>query len=283
MRSPAVFLDRDGTIIENRPYLSDPDGVRILPGAAESIRQFADAGYLVVLVSNQSGVARGLFTEDQLSKVHARVESLLGNEGVSLDASYYCPYLDGPEAKVDAYRQESELRKPRPGMLLQAAQELNIDLSRSWMIGDSAGDIEAGARAGCLTVLVNPPHGGAELNGFRPSIVVSSLKEAAARILRESGETSVGEKTSASMADRSLRMLERMSGELERMTRPRKQRDFSVLLLVATFLQVLAVMAGLWAAAAMFDGAKESTTARFAMACFLQVSAIGAWVVDRFR
>lgn len=283
MRSPAVFLDRDGTIIENRPYLSDPDGVRILPGAAESIRQFADAGYLVVLVSNQSGVARGLFTEDQLSKVHARVESLLGNEGVSLDASYYCPYLDGPEAKVDAYRQDSELRKPRPGMLLQAAQELDIDLSRSWMIGDSAGDVEAGARAGCLTVLVSPPHGGAELNGFRPSIVVSSLKEAAARILRESGETSVGEKTSVSMADRSLRMLERMSGELERMTRPRKQRDFSVLLLVATFLQVLAVMAGLWAAAAMFDGAKESTTARFAMACFLQVSAIGAWVVDRFR
>ncbi len=283
MRSPAVFLDRDGTIIENRPYLSDPDGVRILPGAAESIRQFADAGYLVVLVSNQSGVARGLFTEDQLSKVHARVESLLGNEGVSLDASYYCPYLDGPEAKVDAYRQDSELRKPRPGMLLQAAEELNIDLSRSWMIGDSAGDVEAGARAGCLTVLVNPPHGGAELNGFRPSIVVSSLKEAAARILRESGETLVGEKTSVSMADRSLRMLERMSGELERMTRPRKQRDFSVLLLVATFLQVLAVMAGLWAAAAMFDGAKESTTARFAMACFLQVSAIGAWVVDRFR
>ncbi|GAG06725.1 unnamed protein product, partial [marine sediment metagenome] len=158
MKQTVVFLDRDGTIVEDLGYIDDPDRVRLLPGAAEAIRRFADMGYLVVLVSNQSGVARGLFDEAALSRVHARLEELLEADGAGLDGTYYCPYLDGPAAKVDAYRRDSDLRKPRPGMLLQAAGDLSVDLSGSWMIGDSPTDVEAGVGAGCRTVFIN--HGG---------------------------------------------------------------------------------------------------------------------------
>jgi len=154
MKHKAVFLDRDGTLIEDRGYLGDPEEVHLLPGAAEALCRFAEAGHKIIIISNQSGIARGLFDETDLDEVHARMEELLAAEGAAIDGAYYCPYLDGPEAKVKRYRRDSELRKPKPGMLLQAARELNIDLKRSWMIGDSPRDVEAGTRAGCKTVLL---------------------------------------------------------------------------------------------------------------------------------
>lgn len=155
MKHKAVFLDRDGTLIEDRGYLGDPDEVQLLPGAAEALCRFAEAGHKVIIISNQSGIARGLFDETDLDEVHARMEQLLAAEGAAIDGAYYCPYLDGSEAKVKRYRRDSELRKPKPGMLLQAARELNIDLKRSWMIGDSPRDVEAGDRAGCKTVFLS--------------------------------------------------------------------------------------------------------------------------------
>ncbi len=179
MKATAVFLDRDGTIIEAHGYINDPNQVRLIPGAADAIRRLSEAGHLVVLISNQSGVARGLLDEETLSRVHGRLEELLREEGVSLDGSYYCPYLDGPEAKVDAYRRDSELRKPKPGMLLQAARELNIDLSRSWVIGDSPCDVEAGLRAGCRTILIDRDGSGGINGGVTATHTVSSLYEAA--------------------------------------------------------------------------------------------------------
>lgn len=177
MKAPAVFLDRDGTLIEDRRYIRDPDDVVLIPGAAEAVARFARAGFRVILVSNQSGLARGLFNEDQLARVHARFEALLESGGARLDGAYYCPYLNGREAIVERYRRDSDLRKPRPGMLLQAAQELELDLSRSWMIGDSPNDILAGRSAGCRTILLNT-------NGHPPEaaegdFVVRSLPEAA--------------------------------------------------------------------------------------------------------
>ncbi len=179
MKAKAVFLDRDGTIIEAHGYVNDPNQVRLIPGAADAIRSLSQAGYLVVLISNQAGVARGLLDEETLSRVHGRLEALLRAEGVSLDGAYYCPYLDGPEATVEAYRRDSELRKPKPGMLLQAARELSIDLSRSWMIGDSPRDVEAGLRAGCRTIWIDRGRSGRVNGSVSATHTVSSLYEAA--------------------------------------------------------------------------------------------------------
>jgi len=154
MSRTAVFLDRDGTIIEDAGYIGDPRQARLIPDAAEAIRRFRQAGCLVVIVSNQSGVARGFFDEAAMNNVQAHVESLLAEQGAGVDRTYFCPYLDGPEATVFAYRRDSELRKPRPGMLLLAAKELDIDLTRSWMIGNSPTDVQAGINAGCRTILL---------------------------------------------------------------------------------------------------------------------------------
>lgn len=152
MSTRAVFLDRDGTIIEDTGYVDDPDKVKLLPRAGEAIARLNRAGYLVVIISNQSGVARGIFDEDMLSSVHQRMEALLAPLGATIDGAYYCPYLDGPEATVPGYRRDSALRKPKPGMLLQAAEEMNIDLKASWMVGNSKRDVQAGKRADCRTI-----------------------------------------------------------------------------------------------------------------------------------
>ena len=181
MKDAAVFLDRDGTLIEDSGYIDDPDKVRLLPGAAEAIRRFHAAGFRVVVASNQSGVARGFFTEKTLLAVHERMEDLLKRAGAPLDAAYYCPFLDGDEATVDAYRKDSPMRKPKPGMLLQAAKDLDLDLHRSWMIGDAARDIEAGASAGCQTVLIERD-GASEPIIAEPSLRVPNIIEAANQI-----------------------------------------------------------------------------------------------------
>lgn len=151
----AVFLDRDQTLIEDPGYINHPSQVRLLPGVAQALIQLKKLGYLLVVVSNQSGVARGLVTEEVLQQIHHRLKKLLADEGAFLDAIYYCPFH--PEGVIPQYRCESDLRKPNPGMLLKAAQELAIDLSCSWMIGDSFRDIEAGLRAGCKTILIESP------------------------------------------------------------------------------------------------------------------------------
>lgn len=151
--SKAVFLDRDKTLIFDPGYLADPAGVRLLPNAARGLGRLAEAGYKLIVVTNQSGIARGLLTEDALAAVHAELHRQLAAEGVRLDAIYFCPFH--PEATIDRYRLDSDDRKPGPGMLLRAAGELRLDLPRSWMIGDSDRDILAGRRAGCRTILIN--------------------------------------------------------------------------------------------------------------------------------
>lgn len=151
---PAVFLDRDGTIIHDPGYLGDPAKVRLITGAAEAMARLRAAGYPLVVVSNQSGVARGLLTEADVESVNRRMNELLRSSGAEVERVYHCPYLPGEEAVVEAYRRDSELRKPHPGMLLLAARELGIDLRRSWMIGDSERDVEAGRAAGCRSILL---------------------------------------------------------------------------------------------------------------------------------
>lgn len=150
--TPAIFLDRDGTVVRNVPFNADPDKVELMPGAARALRSLWSAGYRLFLASNQSGLARGLFTERELDAVTARLEALLLAEGVRLDGIYVCPHH--PDGTVLKWHGPCECRKPMPGMLLQAADEHDIDLGSSWLIGDILDDVEAGKRAGCNAVLL---------------------------------------------------------------------------------------------------------------------------------
>ncbi|EDN68069.1 HAD-superfamily hydrolase [Beggiatoa sp. PS] len=156
-KKPAVFLDRDGTLIEQVHYLSKPEQVKLVPGGGEAIKQLRDAGFACILVTNQSPIGRGLITEDDLKKIHEVQAEQLAQYNTQLDGIYYCPAV--PQVKdrtvIDHYD-----RKPGPGMLFKAAKELDIDLTRSWMVGDMISDLVAGYHAHCEgLILVNTGKG----------------------------------------------------------------------------------------------------------------------------
>ena len=136
----AVFLDRDDTLIRDTGYLSDPDCVELLPGVREGLRELNRAGIPAIVVTNQSGIARGFFDEKTLHVIHARLLKLLRAEGVRIDALYYCPHH--PQGVIEQYRITCHCRKPEPGMLCQAARDLGLDLASSYLVGDKAQDIE---------------------------------------------------------------------------------------------------------------------------------------------
>ena len=164
---PAVFLDRDGTLIEEAGHHSRPDQVRILPEAIEAVRRINQEGRPAVVITNQSAVARGLISEEELAALHESIRQAFGREGARLAAFYYCPHH--PEAGRGSYTGPCQCRKPRPGLLLRAARELGLDLAASHMVGDALRDVEAGRRAGCRTVLVKTGHGRAELARLDPA------------------------------------------------------------------------------------------------------------------
>lgn len=143
----AVFLDRDGTINHDFGYLRDPEKVRLLPNVAKALKILLNDHWQLIIVSNQSGIGRGFYTEDQLHCVQNKVESDLESKGVNITGFYYCPH--SPEQQCDC-------RKPKPGLLLLAAEEKNVDLSASWMIGDKISDVTAGITAGCRSILISP-------------------------------------------------------------------------------------------------------------------------------
>ena len=183
MKRPAVFFDRDNTLIANDGYLADPSRVALIDGAADAVARVRSLGFAAVTISNQSGVARGMFTEEAVHAVNARMDELLldHNPSAVIDRHEFCPYH--PQAVDERYRQESELRKPRPGMILQAAEKLALDLSRSWVIGDAPRDIEAGKSAGCRAILFRDPNLPASEaadtpTSIEPDFVAASLKEA---------------------------------------------------------------------------------------------------------
>ena len=146
VKRKAVFLDRDGTIIHHIPYLSNPDQLRLLPNTADSLKKIRNAGFLVILVTNQSGITRGYLTEERLQLIHERLNNLLEEGKARLDAIFYCQHHPDDNCYC---------RKPKPGMLLMAAEEYNIDLKKSYIIGDDPKDVEAGSLAGCNTVLIS--------------------------------------------------------------------------------------------------------------------------------
>jgi len=153
----AIFLDRDGTLIEDRGYICDFSQVAFFPFAVDAVRTMNRAGYLVIVASNQSAVARGICNERQIIELHRQLQSHFKDRGAEITAFYYCPFL--AEGKLARYRLDSPLRKPAPGMLLQAAIDFDLDLAHSVMVGDKPDDIEAGRRAGCLTMLVRSGQG----------------------------------------------------------------------------------------------------------------------------
>lgn len=181
----AVFLDRDGTLIHDPGYLSEPDGVVLFPEVGDALRALTAAGFHLVVCTNQSGIARGRYTVAQYERVAARLEALLAAEGVALAATYFCPYH--PEGTVAPYAVDHDDRKPSPGMWLRAARDLDLDLSRSYSMGDGERDVVAGSRAGTTSILLAAgrdkwplPVGGP----FDPAFTARDLREAAIWILR---------------------------------------------------------------------------------------------------
>jgi len=152
LKKKAVFLDRDGTLIEDMGYGADVTRLRFLPGALEAVQRLNRAGYAVVIVTNQSGVARGLFSEDELEEFNRKLILLAREHGARINGIYYCPHH--PEGKVPIYTVDCRCRKPKPGLLLRAAEALGINLRASFAIGNMPRDVEAGRRAGCRTIFI---------------------------------------------------------------------------------------------------------------------------------
>ncbi|NOG54800.1 MAG: HAD family hydrolase [Planctomycetes bacterium] len=173
-------MDRDDTIIQNSGDLGDPDEVRLIADAAAAIKQLQEAGYRIIVITNQGGVARGKYSEDDVDAVNQRIAHLITEEsGALIDRFYYCPFH--PNGSVTQYACEHPWRKPQPGMLLQAADDLDLDLAQCWMVGDQERDIEAGIAAGCRTVLVRT--GQPEQAGVtKADLLVATLTEAASAI-----------------------------------------------------------------------------------------------------
>ena len=155
MSNKAIFLDRDNTLIHDPGYINHPDQVKLLDGVAEALHELKALEYKLVVVTNQSAIARGIVTEKTLDEIHARLEELLAEQNASLDRIYYCPYH--PDGVVPEFSKENDCRKPAPGMLQKAAAEMDLDLDQSWCIGDTRRDIEAGRQAGCKTILIDTP------------------------------------------------------------------------------------------------------------------------------
>ena len=180
-------MDRDGTVCEEVGYLDRPERLRLLPHSGTAIRMARQAAFRTVVVTNQSGVARERFDESALNAAHARLADLLGQAGAMLDGVYYCPHH--PQAGSQPYRGACECRKPEPGMLLQAARDLGLDLARSYMVGDRISDLEAGGRAGATSILVLTGYGRAEFEYHAgrwlsaPAYVARDLLEAVEWIL----------------------------------------------------------------------------------------------------
>ncbi len=272
---PAVFLDRDNTLIANDGDLGDPNQVRLMDGVAGALKRLHDAGYRLIVVTNQGGVARGKYTEEDVDAVHQRIAALIDEAAETdgmLDRFYYCPYH--PQASVEEYRRDHPWRKPHPGMLLQAARDLHIDLAQSWLIGDQPRDIQAGRAAGCRAILLN--HGrsrhepaeqraedateeATEIAGTLESAVEVILNAAPARASTTARRTNLADDVAPAptpmpashsprdVPDDTLRQMRQSMQELaEEIRLERMQRgDFSPLMMVAVLFQLLALLLAL--------------------------------------
>lgn len=199
----AIFLDKDGTLVEDVPYNVDPELVRLAPHAIEGLRLLQEYGFALFIVTNQAGMAKGLFSPDDWQSMQDYLADLLASHGIRISGFQVCPHH--PQGSIARFAQPCTCRKPSPGMLLQAADEHGIDLPTSWMVGDILHDVEAGKRAGCRTVLIdNGNETEWEMNASRmPDLVVADLLQAAQAILA-SDRNSLPRHRSISGADHSI-------------------------------------------------------------------------------
>jgi len=188
MSNVAIFLDRDGTINFDPGYIKNPDDVKILPGVSEGIRKLkVELGFKIVVVSNQAGVSKGLMTLEDVHAVNNRIQELLKKENAEIDAFYFCPFHPDYDDE-----EKSKCRKPSPLMLLKAAEELDIDLTRSFMVGDRAGDIEAGLNAGVKSILLQSEIAEEEIRNLEsknlsPLFIAKNFLDACEFIIKEFG------------------------------------------------------------------------------------------------
>lgn len=185
MASPAVFIDRDGTLIQEAGYLNDLSRLVFFPYTVDAVRQLNRGGYLVVVITNQAGIARGIVPEAFVGTAHRSISERLEAGGAHVDAYYYCPHH--PSGIVEGLNHACDCRKPRPGLLLRAAADLDIDLGRSYLVGDRWHDLEAGRAAGTRAVLVRTGYGAADERAPKPGVtadaIVDNLAAAAGWIL----------------------------------------------------------------------------------------------------
>jgi len=200
MTKRAVFLDRDGTLIEHYDYITETNQVQLLATTVSALRLLREHNFLLIVATNQSAVARGMITEKRLNEIHEHLKNLLIEQGVYVDQIYYCPYHR--QGTVEKYTRDSDLRKPNIGMLLQAAKDFGIDLSQSWMVGDDDRDIETGKNAACRTILLES-HSGSPLvqrGNSAPDFRAVNLQEAANLIIHHAdqpNDNSEGQKSSS--------------------------------------------------------------------------------------
>lgn len=189
MGSAAVFLDRDGTLNVEAGYINHVDRLKLIDGAAEAVVLLARHGLKTIVVTNQSGVARGYFPAEHLLKLHDRLQTLLKEQGAELDAIYCCPHH--PDVGEPPFRQDCDCRKPKLGMIRRAEKELSVDATRSYMVGDKISDVEFGRRAGCKSILLLTGYGKGELeyHGDRlesePDFIAEDILDAAKWIVKD--------------------------------------------------------------------------------------------------
>jgi D-glycero-D-manno-heptose 1,7-bisphosphate phosphatase len=181
MAQTGIFLDRDGTINNEVEFLRTSDQLKLIPRSADAIAELNELGFKIFILTNQSGIARGILTENDLHRIHTKLLQLLEEQNAHIDKIYYCPHH--PEGSIEKYTKACECRKPKPGMYRAAAKEYNIDLSRSFVIGDKMIDIQAGNNCGAHTILVLTGYGKTELedcrrNGVKIDYIAKDLYEA---------------------------------------------------------------------------------------------------------
>lgn len=178
-KQKAIFLDRDGTINKYKGFIRNVEDIELLPGVTEAIKKINNMGYLAIVVTNQPVIARGEVTIEQLEEMHNKIETLLGNEGAYIDGLYYCPHHPdkGYDGEIPELKIKCNCRKPEPGMLLKASEDFNIDLEKSWMVGDSKNDIIAGKKAGCKTAIIDSNDIYANIDGKSLLEIVDKIEQ----------------------------------------------------------------------------------------------------------